>query len=311
MANIFYLRRYATLYISALAIFSLPSANSNILNFETTRLKSTAGAGVASVLMNEAVVLNPAPLALFQNGSFYFQRSSGQMNQFSPGPANGPGNAPLEASPSHKSKQFSTVVADAKSKLKGAFGYTRQTYSHHRRQQLMAAFAHPAGKKSSVGINYQRIKEHRGDHQDRYGQANIGVMHALNEQFTMGMVFVDPMRRRKGETRGLLGGQYVYQDMVSFILDIGADYNHPLDKTFLWRGAIQFKLLDDFYLRLGAFDDKGKREEGTGVGLGWIGPRLVFDFALKNTGVQLATDGTLSQNTTEIRETSFGLAYRF
>ena len=44
-------------------------------NFETTRLKSTAGAGVASLLIDESTILNPAPMAFFNLASFYIQRS--------------------------------------------------------------------------------------------------------------------------------------------------------------------------------------------------------------------------------------------
>ena len=36
---------------------------------QTTRLKSTAGVGAGSILLDEATMLNPAPVAFYQTGA--------------------------------------------------------------------------------------------------------------------------------------------------------------------------------------------------------------------------------------------------
>ena len=269
--------------------FSL--ANRRIPDFETTRLKSTGGAGVASLLMDEATLLNPAPLAFFQNGSLYFQKS----------------HANLESPPGNNQTFF--IASDAKGKLNGSISYMQQNHSFHKRKRFSLALAYPTGKQSALGISYRHTREVLHDSSTRavqkstYRQIVLGVEHALSTAFTLGAVLIDPFQERPSETKALIGGQYVYQDFIALILDIGANYHRNLTETALWRAAIQIKLFSDLYLRTGVFNDRGLQEKGTGIGLGWVGPKLVVNLALKNTNLI-----TFSE---KMRETSFALSYKF
>ena len=282
-------------------------ANYPLPDIETTRLKSTAGAGVASLLMDEATILNPAPLSFFQNGSFYFQRSKLEGTQFQD-------HFDSENSLNFENEQTTFVASDSKGKVNGSLSYVKQGHRYHHRRRLATSLAYPTAPKSSMGITYSHTKEKLStnniDFQEiTYKQTSFGVIHALNNHFTLGLVVIDPMKVRPQDTRGIVGIQYVYQDFISLMFDFGADYNDQLDKTFLWRGATQIKLLQDFYLRTGLFNDRGKGQKGTGVGVGWIQPRLVMEFALKNTDI-LKTP-ILSRHPEKIKETSLSLSYRF
>lgn len=93
------------------------------------------------------------------------------------------------------------------------------------------------------------------------------------------------------------------------MFDAGADYNQDLSKTATWKAATQIKLFSDFYARFGAFNDKGLKQKGSGVGIGWLQPRLVLELALKNT--ELLESEELNQTGEDIKETSFSLSYRF
>ena len=62
------------LIVSIALILSSNSLFARVRNFETARLKSTAGAGVGSVLMDESTILNPAPIAFFNVSSVYVAR---------------------------------------------------------------------------------------------------------------------------------------------------------------------------------------------------------------------------------------------
>jgi hypothetical protein len=72
---------------------------------------------------------------------------------------------------------------------------------------------------------------------------------------------------------------------------------------------MQIKVLDDFYLRVGGFNDKARLETGSGFGLAWIQPRLSFEFAIKNT--KRAQDTTLQQTDATFKESSFAASIRF
>ncbi len=305
--SVFYCLQYFTIFTLLLNAPNSKAAANKIPDFETTRLKSTGGAGVASILMDEATILNPAPLTFFQNGSFYFQKSNSQINR-TPNDLNQ--NAPI----TQKNDQLSFIASDAKGNLNGSISYIKQEHRYSERKRFSASLAYPTGKKSSFGIAYRHTKEALSTDNinfknSTYKQTTFGVIHALNSSFTIGMVVIDPFKKRPEETRSLIGIQYVYQDFISLMLDGGADYSDKLDKTALWKAAVQIKLLQDFYLRTGAFEDQGKREKGTGIGLGWIQPRLVINFALKNTDVLENKENF--QNPEEIKETSFSLSYRF
>lgn len=115
----------------------------------------------------------------------------------------------------------------------------------------------------------------------------------------------NPFKKKSKETYGIVGFQYVFQDYISLIADFGGDYKKDIAQTLLYRGAIQFKLLSDFYARLGYFRNRQKEENGTGVGVGWVQPKLVIETALKNTSI------TKASKMGKLTETSISLAYRF
>ena len=93
------------------------------------------------------------------------------------------------------------------------------------------------------------------------------------------------------------------------MLDLGSNYNDDLSNSSVYRGAIQVRVYNDFFVRFGTFKDKGRGESGNGVGAGWAGPKLVLDLALKNTTME--NNPTLNRVGEKIRETSFSLSYKF
>src|SRR5690606_35849023 len=56
-------------------------AFSQIKDLTTTRLLSTGGAGVGSILMTEAALLNPASIAFFNSSNFYYERWNSSLNE--------------------------------------------------------------------------------------------------------------------------------------------------------------------------------------------------------------------------------------
>ena len=62
------------IYILALMLLMGQSSWAQIREFQTTRLNSTGGAGVASMLSTEAGILNPAASAFFDGSSLSYQR---------------------------------------------------------------------------------------------------------------------------------------------------------------------------------------------------------------------------------------------
>ncbi|MDC1174450.1 hypothetical protein OAT67_03605 [Bacteriovoracaceae bacterium] len=277
-------------------------AINRIPDFETTRIKSTGGAGVASVLMDESTTLNPAPLAFFNVGSFYMQKSGADSTIND------------DSKSLSESDTISFIASDSQGSLNGSISYIKQKHRFSERQRWAASFSNPVGERSALGVGFRMTTDTLSEdgtsiQEEKYKQTIFGVTHALSESFTMGMVFVDPFRTKPEDTIAVLGFQYVFKSFISLMLDTGADYNNPLSETLLYRAALQAKIFKDFYLRAGTFNDKGKASKGTGAGIGWVQPRLVIDFGIKNT--DLLENQRLAQTSETIKETSFSLSYRF
>lgn len=293
----------AILYPTLLLGFSSSLLANNIPEFETTRLRSTAGTGVGSILMDEASILNPAPLSFFNMSSFYFQKS-GIDTQVDNGPL----------AQRNEADSVSFIASDSKGSLNGSVSYQKQTYFQDERKRWGFSFSSPAGKSSALGATLRVtednvVNDNNEKIKQKYKQTVFGAIHALNPDLTMGLVFVDPFKVRPNETVALVGFQYLYKDFVSLMFDGGADYNRPLSETILYKGAIQAKVFSDFFIRFGTFNNKGKSEKGSGAGIGWVQPRLVLDFAVKNTKV--SKNDTLKLKDEDIKETSFSMSYRF
>ncbi|EQC43584.1 hypothetical protein [Bacteriovorax sp. Seq25_V] len=268
------------------------------LNFETARTKSTAGAGVASILMNEATVTNPAPLAFFNLSSIYFEKFSSTIT-------NDDNSSELD--------NYAFIASDSSKNLKGSVAYIKSSSDGLKNKQFNVAFAATTGKKSAAGITYKDVKkQYRFQNQvitKNYKQFVPGVFHVVNQDFSLGFVAIDPLRKNPQESKVILGAQYTVLNYITLMLDVGADYKEDLNSKSLIRSAAQVRIFNDFFFRVGAYEDKGLKERGNGIGIGWVQPKLVIDLALKNTKVSESLE--LQQDKEEIKETSFSLSYRF
>lgn len=274
-------------------------AFAKIHEFETTHLKSMAGTGVAGVFMEESAFLNPASLAFFQNADVYFQRD---MLQFKD----------ADGKIVQKPKSTGVVLADGNSNLSGSLSYTSQEEGSMKRSRWGLTAAAPLSTSSAFGTSIRKTKDENSATNKKvdYYQTVIGVTHAISQQTTLGVVAYDAFNSAGDETKALIGFQYMMADYVTFAGDFGGNYNSDeITDTLLYRGGIQLKVLNDFFIRFGAFNDKGRQEKGNGYGISWIQPRLAFEFAMKNTK-QTANTAILRPES-KLREVSFGASIRF
>lgn len=283
--------------ISLILVLSLciSKTQARLIDYETTRMKSTAGTGIATPLVDEASFLNPSTLAYFNMSALYLQKTN------------------IDSTPENantiESDSLGVVLSDTKGSMKGNISYIKQSDNNEERKQFAASMATMAGKNSAFGVTYKRINEIIDGEKKQYNVSSFGVSHFVNREFSMGVVVNDPFQVKPHETRAIVGLQYMFKDYISLMVDGGADYNKELSTSSLVRAAAQFKVYNDFFIRFGASEDKGRKEKATGAGLTWVQPRLVVNFAIKNT--TLNEDVELNQESEKIKETSFSLSYRF
>ena len=293
-----YFRNFYT--VALFFIFIMDFSFASIREFETTRLKSTAGAGVGSVLMDESAILNPGSIGLYTISSIYFQKNSGEFQ-----------NKDLLGPSHHEFSDTAVIASDAKGAAAGSFAYINQKRGDESRRTLALAMAKPFREDSSLGVSYRRIKEEvyldGSLREESYNEFSLGVTHAINTHFTYGVVIEDPFKSRNDDTYATIGFHYLFHDYIALMLDLGADYTKQLSETYSYRLALQVMFFNDFFFRVGHFKDELRQEQGTGLGVNWVGPKLVFELATKKTEVDLSG---VEQNQ-DIKETSFSVAYKF
>lgn len=267
--------------------------------FESTHLKSMAGTGVAGILAEEAAFLNPASLAFFTNLAVYAQRDSNKIK-------NNRGDIIQEP------KSMGFVIADGNPNLSGSLSYVDQDENNFNRKRWGFSFSSPLNEKSSFGTSIRKTTDTNTltNEKTDYYQTVMGITHVLDVKTSMGIVAYDAFNSKGDETKALIGLQHIVFDYITAAFDAGADYtSSEITDTLIYRGALQVKVLDDFYLRFGASRDKLKEEKGNGMGLGWISPRIAIEFALRNT--TLLASQKYNRNESRMRETSLAASLRF
>lgn len=266
-------------YILAFVICSVQSACAQIRDFQTTRLNSTGGAGIASVLSTEAALLNPAASAFFNGSSVSYQSYSTSLRKESDDRKTNNDDFPSH----NKSQGF--FLSDHDGPVKGGIAYLKQNENNFERQQLIAHGAAPLSESASMGFSYKYIDDTRAkrSHHSVSHQSTIGITQILDDKTIVGLVLIDPMRTTPNEERLMAGFQYAVADKLNLIGDVGTQYTKDVRDKYIWRVATQLQLFDDFFFRIGKFYDNVRENKGTGWGVGWVGPKLGIEFAQKIT----------------------------
>ena len=298
-------------------LLSAPFSAAKVHNYETTRLKATSGAGVGSILCNEATVLNPASIAFFTNSSFYLQRERFAHHFPEDQDQNRDHGRGFEQYYAKHSRSLGVIAADAKGKMRGALGHFDQREGPYKRRQLAFAVASPVTRNSSLGLLYQNTKDETLAGPSlmpgvvRSHQLTLGTTHIVDKTFTIGVIASNLLGG--GQGRGIpvtAGGQYIFRGILTFIVDLGASYFGDLSQSGLLRGALQLNFAQNFFLRAGLFKDHALGEKGNGLGLSWVGPRLVLEAAVKKTK-KMASAETVAGMPLAMTETSFAISYFF
>lgn len=276
--------------------FCSQTSFSRDFSFQTTRLRGTGGTGVGSILLDEATVLNPAPMAFYNLTAVYVQRTGSDIS------------ADInDVSGTGKSENYAAIISDTKGPIKGSVSYVTDKIGKSNNSTISGSTAFTVKKKSAIGFTYKYLTATTTSEgtkkEEKATQYVIGASHNISPSLSVGAIFIDPLSNNKDNTLAVLGGQVIYGDFIALMLDLGANYNYPLDQSLLYRGAVQIMFFTDVYLRAGYFNDKGLKESGTGVGLGWVQPKLALEAAIKNS------KGFSDAKT--VKETSFSLSYRF
>jgi len=180
------------------------------------------------------------------------------------------------------------------------------------RQRWGFSLSGPIGDRSALGFSVRKTKDQNTAllSTTNYYQTVIGVTHAVDEKASIGIVAYDPFKSKGRETKALFGFQYQLFSYITASVDFGGDYTADhISETIIAKGALQIKVLDDFYVRMGSFNDKIRKEHGSGYGLSWVQPKLSFEFGIKDFTRQEDLARAISK--ASLKETSLSASIRF
>jgi hypothetical protein len=260
-----------------LSLAALPAgAWAQIREFQTTRLNSTAGAGVASVLSTEAAILNPAASAYFEGSSASYQRYRTSLRSKNT-------LRDEQADPfADRNEHQGLFISDHSGPAKGGMAYLRQNENDYRRERVVLHGSAPMGPNASVGIAYNYIQDRLPEGPNRHQvhhQLRAGTTYIVDEETILGLVVVDPTLTTRGEERTIVGFQHNIGARLTLMADLGAQHTKDIKDKYLWRGALQVNVFSDFYVRGGRFYYNIRESRGMGWGASWIGPRLGIEVA--------------------------------
>jgi len=288
-------------------IISDANAGRAVRNWQTTKTSALGGAGIAVPTMLEGLYLNPAMFAFFTNSSFSFQKKDATLEPVSTSRNAQFGNTkPPEG--------FSAAITDGSNTAKGGFSYTDQEESGTERKKYSFGFANTIDGNSALGVSYSYVQEEFMEGANALSSklhvGSIGYINIISPQLSYAIVWNDPAWADRLNSKTVLGINYSPFERLTLLLDFGHDIKRSVNKTFYYAIAAEVEVYTDIYARYGIFQDKIFNIEGQGFGLGWVGPRLGLEFAMKTTKRKDDFDIFLLDDE-KLKETELSLVYLF
>lgn len=246
-----------------------------IRSFQTARLMSTSGAGVASILTSEAAILNPASSAFFSGQSFSYQNYKSSLSN----------NSDLRSINLDSQSNSGLFLSDNSGPLKGGVAYIKQNDVGYERTKMTLHSSANLGKKSSLGLSYNYLLDKRPSNSphrhDVNHQVHLGYTFILDQDMSLGVALHDITKTTPGEERMILGFQYVVAQRFTILGDWASESYKEIKGLYYWAAALQMNLFSDVFLRVGQFYDTFQKSKGNSWGLSWVGPKLGLEFSQK------------------------------
>lgn len=265
--------RISILTIVGLLLSGIGQSFAKLERFETARLTQTAGAGVASVLINESTILNPAAITFFKDSTLYYQKTTTELVDK---------DSTRAGSYKEGLSEFYSI-SDTTSAAKGSFSYLYQNDQSGKKKKISLSSAAPVAKNTALGFILSHNEEESDVEDGEYTQIDIGLLHIISERLTLGFVYHDPQRIAPDYSFYSLGIQFQFNEYFTAMGDVGSgDVANPSKQGFN-RFAFQISASKRLFLRYGISHDKLTGLKTNGYGLSWVGPKFAIELARKSS----------------------------
>lgn len=282
----------------ATLFFSI-QVSAQVRQFQTARLISTAGAGVASISLLDSAFLNPASLGFFRKSEVSIlhnkvsYEANGQDQDFT---------------------NWGGVIADTKSAFRGTVKYIDSENQGYKDTTMGITFAKMRSRNTSfgAGYDYKKVTDKSTGEKDKNHILTLGMTSVISKNLTFGATLIDPFNASSFDHRVILGFQTQLVSSVYFMLDAMTNQRlKDFSDTLGWRGAIQFKIMKNAFIRAGYSEDKLRNIKETGYGLEIRLAKFHINAAIKQAKIKDENlPSILSAATTE-KHFMLSLAARF
>lgn len=256
-----------------LCFFSLFSNKSFafLQDIETAQLKSTGGAGVGSLLLNESAIFNPAAASFHSNSSIYYSKETVSLKN----------RNSLRDKKFRDSNRELLIISDTSSNVKGGFSFEKSKVHQDERIRATSSLASTINKSTSLGVLLKYTEDNYASSHKTFTQVDIGLIHIVKEGFSIGVLINNPTHASRSEPVATIGMHYNVFGNMDLIVDAGTTYEDKPEENTLQRAALQLQVFNSLYLRTSQFYDKISEINGVSWGFSWVGPKLSLEYAYK------------------------------
>jgi hypothetical protein len=245
-----------------IASFFMLSTSALAVEYQSPRTLALGGAGRAGPLLNDSIYLNPS-FASFTP----IYSASGGYTWFNTG------------------RNYNVSVQDARDPLvQAGIGYTRREQNG----AVNIGASRQIVKQLGFGLGPKFIID---DHTSKVTSDFIFSTSFLATKWMYASIIVDNVMQSDAALQRNLfrtlfvAFKFIPTKEVEFYIDPLYSPDYTAGKKAGFSAGVELGILADFYLRAGKFVDAevsylDTRGSGFGLGIGWIGPRINFDYAM-------------------------------
>jgi hypothetical protein len=254
-----------SLTLLASVLYLISSGTAAAVEYQSPRTLGLGGAGRAAPLLNDAIYLNPSHASFTPIYSLY-----GGYVGFENG------------------RNYNVSVLDSRTELfQAGLGYTVRerdaVVNVGASKQVIERLGVGLGSKMLLGRNGERPLS------EMSFSTSFIALPWMYTSLIIDNLIEDRARMGKGLYRtAFLAFKFIPTKKVEFFVDPLYSPSYDRGPKAGYSAGLELGMLEDFYLRLGKFQDGevahlGTRGSGLGFGLGWIAPKLNVEYALCRT----------------------------
>ena len=291
-SNFGFFSGFLPLFLIALTTEYLASRDIFASDFQSPRTMALGGAGRAGPLLNDAILLNPSFAAFLKE-----RVSAGVTYQtFAPTPATealGDSTAGTAAT----GKSYQASLQDGRSPLfEAGISYT------HLEGGSMIHFGASRSfiQRMGFGLGAKFIRDNSLERVT--GEASLSATGVITSEIQTALVIDNLLQTQESKEQGLyrefaIGAKFNLMGILLFYADPHYTPELPkaLGRPFGYEAGAELVMFQDIFLRAGLFKDSkapsiGTWGDGWGMGAGWLGPKISFDFGFSRVVDPIPSD---------------------